>query len=422
METKLSKKESRASYLLAISCCAIFLLSTGIKNVYASALIPIKAEFGLTDAQATIGNLLYYCVYGAAQIILALFFKKFNIKRIFLPAVILTSICYSLMTIANAPWKLWVILGVCGILDAPLWAGCIHFVGKFLRGKYIAKANAVLSLATPLGLALGYVAVATFVKTGPWKLSFLVLAVLMFASAVLFKYSEITANKILTPIEKKATQAVEQTTPSKKRFYLLVVIYVALFVGLLNGARYTMNQFVPVMIFDVYKWPDSLSIITAVILPIVNAVANVITSKMFEKGVYYLKLALIVAAISASSSIALLFLFDAGAVWFVIISVVFTCWMSVVSQIFIGFFPLVIGKKFSAGAAGAMSNGFSAVCSGVMPFISALLIGSDKNNLLWDNACLLMIAISTLVVVMITVLVITRRKNALLNENIYDET
>ncbi len=413
----LGVKEKRASYLLMISCCIIFLVNVGLKSVYSSALVSIQSEFSATKTQTRIGSLVYYLAYGITQILMVIFIKKLNIGKIFAVASISTAICYTIMLFTNEMWQFWVVLGLCGVLDAPLWSGCIYFVGKYLKNEYLTKANSFLSVSTPLGFALSFGVVSLFIALDAWRFAYLFLSIIMLCACGLFLYSEKYSEKHLNPIEKAEVEnsSADGLSRNTKRFYFLVVLYVAVCVAILGGATYSMNQIMPEMMFSIYNFPKATSTLVTTLLPVINAIVNILLFKLVDKGVYYLKISFVISILCFISAIALYFLFDMHWAVLLVLAIIFTCTLSASTQFFCGVFPLQIRSKYNSASSSALTNGLLATMAGVTPFLCAMLLDLGDGKA-FGNVFLLIIGIAFITLVMVSVLYLTRKRNSLLND------
>ncbi len=414
----LSVKQKRASVLLMISCCVIFLSSVGLKSVYSSALVAIRSEFNLDTVTPTrIGSLIYYIAYGLAQILMVIFIKKINVGKILLYASVGTALVYSTILFTNAMWQMWIILGICGILDAPLWSGCIYFISKYLKKQYLTKANSFMSISTPLGFALAFGVVSMFIALNAWKFSYLFLTFIMLLACVVFYFSERKAKSCLEVIEKQSqNNSGEQLSNKTKRFYFLVVLYLAICVAIVGGATYSINQIMPELIKNVYGYPDAISTLVTTLLPVFNAIVNVILFKLIANGVYYLKILLFVSVACLISAVALLFIFELHIIVLLIVAVVFSCTLSAITIFICGVLPLQIRDKYNSASSSALTNGLLALSAGVMPFLSAMLMDLG-GGMAFKNVFILNICIATVGLIMISLLYFTRNKNSLLADD-----
>ncbi len=411
----LGVKEKKASYILMISCCVIFLISVGLKSVYSSALVSIQSEFGVTKTETRIGSLIYYVMYGLAQILMVVFIKKINVGKIFLVSVISGAVCYALMLLTDQMWKIWVILGVCGVLDAPLWPGCIYFIGRYLKNEYLTKANSFMSISTPLGFALSFGVVSLFIALNAWRFSYLFLSSLMLLAAFLFWYSERQSKSCLSVIEPVKNNNISTNSKKINRFYFFVVLYVSIFIAVLGGATYSMNQIMPEIIHDVFEQPKAISTLFTTLLPAINAIANVIMFKIVSKGFNYLKIAMILAVAALIGSVSLFFLYSSNLAVLLIFAVIFTCALSATTQIFCGLFPLKVREKYNSASSSALTNGLLATSAGFTPFLSAMLLDLGGGNA-YGNVFILIMGITAFYLVMVSILFFTRKKNSLLSE------
>ncbi len=414
-------KVKRTSWLLIASCAFVFMMSIAIKWVYNSSLISIRAEYGLTYSQTRIGSAIYYVSYAVFQVLLAIFIKKINIKKVFFISIILSSVTYTLLAFVGNLWVLWSVMAINGALQAPHWSGCIYFIAKYMRKEYVGKANAFLAITNPLGTALSAGVVALFVYFNAWKLSFVVFGVGMILSAFLFKYAELQAEKHLGAVEVKrrptaGANAGVSYSKKEKRSFLLIVLYVAFCSMIATGVGNAVKSSLSDLLFDVHNLNESLSILITIFLPLLAAAFKIFAFKLCDRqngDVAKVNLWLACGGVLFVGGLSLTF---ANSLVACIILPVFAYSVILsIASIFGSYFSLRMRDKFNPGATSAITNAFGSVGTGCMPYLSALFldIGGLKGYRL---NFLFLFALMVTVTGLIFILHLTKKKNPLMKD------
>ncbi len=415
------KKIRNTSYFLVFSCSFVFLLSIALKKVYVSALITIQAEYGMSAMETRIGTLLYYCVYAVSQVLLGIFFKKINVKKVFFISAILSAITYSITVFCTAPWQLWIIQCVNGVIQAPLWSGCIYFVGKFIKNRYLSVTNTILAFANPMGQAVASGIVALFAFLKLWKVSFAVLGVLMIGAAFMFKIAELKSEKCLGEIQNKQTPAQEQVAAtvvdkkSYKHLYLLftfIVFFVAFIAALQSGVLEVSSQLITELLFKVYKLPDSISILVPIVVPFIKTGMVLVVYQIYYrlKNLFMVSFGLCVAC--CVLSVLMYFFASVNLVCAIIIPTLLSATAHALTAMLGTQFSLATRKKYNSGSSSAINNGVACAFTGIMPFVSGAIldVGGDAA---WTGNYILVMAICAVSTLMVLSLLLTKKKNPL---------
>ncbi len=411
-------KIKRTSWLLIISCVIAFTMSIAIKWVYNSSLISIREEYGLTYSQTRIGTVVYYVSYAIFQVLLAIFIKKINLKKVFVVSIVLSALSYILLAFVGNLWVLWSVMAINGALQAPHWSGCVYFIARYIKREYLGKANVLLSITTPFGTALSAGVVALFVHFNAWKLSFVVFGVGMILSTFLFRYAEKRAEKHLEVIEEKAkpvSDKKELAGEKKERTgILLTIIYIAVCVMIASGVNNAVKSSLSDLLFDVHNLNESLSILITIFLPLLASAFQIMAFKLCDRqNEDFVKVNLWFMCAGAALIGGLCLTFANSLVACIILPVVTYAILAGIPSLFGAYFSLRIRDKFNPGATSAIVNAFASVGTGCMPYLSALFldIGGLKGYRL---NFVFILALAVFVAGLIFALQLTKRKNPLL--------
>ncbi len=403
--------------LLMISLCLAFTFSMGIKTVYNSALVQIRESYSISNLETQIGSFLYYGVFTVAQILFGLFIKKLNMKQVFFWSIVASGICYCCMIFADKAWKLWLLMAINGFLQAPHFSGCIYFVSKFLRGRYRKQATSAISLANPLGTTLATGAVALFTYIDYWKLSFVLLAILMMTSAVMFYYAEGHLEEAEKEEEiKESIQKNASPLPKGQKAALIGTLVALGVVHLLFGGIYTVAKgALSVFLFDWHRVNESLSVLLTICLPILALGVKLFLLYVYFRRKNYLLIAFIADCIALTGTLVLYFVY-ANSVWvsLLLFAEVYSFTLGAATMLGGSVLSLDISTKIDAGASTALLNAGTSVGCAVFPLISGSILDIG-GALSWELLFLFMGIGLFVATAIVLILMTTKRKNTTFN-------
>ncbi len=418
------KKQIRLNNALIFTLCLIFTFSIGIKGVYNNAIVQIREEYGLTNAQTQVGTLIYYLVYALSQIALALNINKINIKKLFIISIFVTSASYVFTLLANSAWKLWLLMGLNGIFQAPHWTGCIYFVAKLLRGKYLQKASKVMSFSNPMGVALASLTVSLFIMLSAWRMAFIALAILLSLSAIAFIFIEGKLSKALkgnagfsatqnaqNNRNKKAVAEAQPLSKRQKTAEYATLILVAIICLLSSSAFMMIRQVITLYLFDFNGFDKSLSVLVTILLPIFTLTAQLIIFSLSYKYKNFLAVDLIVCAIGVLSCVPLFISFDKSIMLTIVFFVLAHAMIQNSGAIYLTIFSLQARKKINSGSVTGIFNSGASIGCAIGPIISGAILdmGTNASSLITVFVCIMLSAL--LIGLITTALILTKKKN-----------
>ncbi len=418
------KRNGKLSYLLIVSLCLIFTFSIGIKAVYNTALIQIREEYNITNFQTQIGSFIYYGVYAVSQVLLACFIKKLNIKKLFFFSIIASSISYSLMIFADEPWKLWLLLAINGVLQAPHWSGCIYFISRLLKGKYMEKATSSMAIANPLGAAIASGVVAFFIFLNQWRISFVLLAVLMIATAFMFKYAEGELEKVVDEREPEGAQDCpkeqrERVLTSRQKRDVWITVCIMFLITVLTSGGYTIaKQTLSIYLFDMHGVNKSLSVLLSLFLPVVAMLFKLVLLKIYYKHKNYLFLSFVTEIVVVLCTLLLLFTYqDMLIMGLILYTVLYSLMLSGATMLGGSVFGLDIRDKMNAGTSAAILNAGGSIGCATLPLVGGAIL--DIGGALgWNILFISLAGVVGVVVLILAALLLTKKKNyTFYNEN-----
>ena len=172
IKQKIVKRFAKTANLFIFSCFFVYFISIAVKVAYSAQMIVMIDFFGSTKTQVSLGLTIYYIIYAATQTVIVPFIKKINVRRYMAVTIMLSSAIYFLALFTNELWQMWAIMAANGILQAGIWGGCIHFLGKYLPDEYSSRVTNVMGAGLPVGMAAAYGVSSFFTAFAGWQYTF----------------------------------------------------------------------------------------------------------------------------------------------------------------------------------------------------------------------------------------------------------
>lgn len=373
---ELTSKQKRVCTFLLISIVAYYTLSMAIKLSYSAVLVNVIDEFNVTKAEASIGLTLYYFLYATAQIFLAPFMRKLNLKVFLLITSILSSISFSILCFSENITTFNVIMLLNGLLQSGIYMTSFFFLGKYLPREMDNKVSIFMSMGFAIGTALAYGVGAFFTAIDAWKLIFIFFAIVFLVSLFVMLVALKQAENNLTPNEEKTEKKTETKQFDKGTFILF--IYIAIIEFFVMGGYYLLNNWLPSLLYDIYGIDKSYSLLITILMPVFLTFGPIIVVWTISKyrNMYSVFAFFILA--SVVFPIILVFFYDKSLIVALVCSLVFLVVPKGISGTLASYIPLQYRNKINSGTTSAMVNVTASYGAAIMPYLSGLIL--DLNN------------------------------------------
>lgn len=386
----------KKEYTLMAMCWLLYVSAYLGRYSYNSNIVPISSFYQVSNTEVSMAMTFFFFAYGAGQIINGLFCKFYNLKYVLSGALIVSALINGSVFI-GLPFKyikyLWLLNGVA---QSFLWSSLLLILARNLSGQSIKKSVVVMSTTASLGKLLTYGLSALLAIFNGFKFSFLIAALIMIASAILwiFTYRFMTEKERTEEKQKVNEQENPSAVKTKSKVnstvvYTLVVF--GIFAVIVNLVMEGLGSWVPKILKDSYMLSDSLSIFLTLFLPILSVFGTAFIVALNKKiKEYTLLISTVFFAVTILVALVMLLL---GLPYWALILIVFgliSLLMSGANNIVTSMIPLSLRDKANSGFVGGILNG----CCYVGSTLSSVFMGvlSDKYGG-WTAVFVLMLAL-----------------------------
>lgn len=385
MKTKLGQREN----LLIFLAWLLYSVSYLGKVNYAANITQIIDFYGVTKAEAGMASTFFFFAYGIGQVINGLFCKKYNIKWAIFGSMA-ASTAVNLIVAMGAEFALikWLWL-INGIALSILWPTLVRMLAEALPGRALGRSSMVMGTTVGVGTLIIYGLSAIYALFDNFQLAFFTAAAADAAVAVLWLLLHGKATDIAKAeraadapevVRTEGTGAPDRLDAVEHRLIYAGVAFLCLFSVGINLIKDGLTTWVPSILKETYNFPDALSILLTLFLPISAIFGNVFALWMHKKVPDYIRHSGIVFAMMG--------VLIAGLVGFMRLdwAVALLVGMVVVNYLAAGLnnlntsiYPMFMREKLNSGMIAGVLNGFCYVGS----TISAYGLGVVADNFGW---------------------------------------
>lgn len=371
--------------LFIFACFLMIAFMMASKLVYTASMVEILDVFQMTEDVFALGPAIYYVVYAIVQLLLSLFIFKMNMKAYLIISTGLSCAITCLLALSTGITYFCIVLGINGIAQAGIWAGCMYFLTKHLPTSMLPKANTLMTCGFPTGTIVSYGISSLCVALGKWWLSFIVAGVLFGAVLCFF----VITLKALEKMPRYLADEIDEEVRAKKEGYSTVkinkgedlvplnrksvkILYYAL-VGVVCFMVYNLYasviEWIPKMLSDVYDMGNSLAILFAIVVPIGVIFGPIIIINLCEKFANYYMVSFIACLVMVAISALVYFVYGVNFILALVVLVAFALLSRAVCSVYETVIVAKMQKRINAGSFAAFTNATASFGAAASPLI-----------------------------------------------------
>ncbi len=400
------KRENR----LILLCFLVYTIAYLGRYSYNANITMIEAAFGVPHADAGLVTTCFFISYGAGQIINGIFCRRYN-KRYVLSGVLLISSVINLTVFFGIPFPLikylWLVNGAA---QSVLWSSLASVLAKNLSDLAINRSVLTMATTTSVGTLIAYMLASLLSMTGDYRYSFLVGAVAMTAVSLLwfFGYPGCTKGEGVAPSEERVK---EEKAEGRKASPLGLALWImlgtmAFFAIADNLTKDGLQTWVPSILKENFRLPDSFSIILTLVLPILGIFGAMLASVIYKRLKNFTFVCGILFILSAAALLGVVFLLETAHWWAVLL--LFGCinlFMHGINNVITNLMPMQMRNRLDAGKTSGILNGFCYVGSAISSYLLGFV--ADVNG--WSSVFLLLLSVCLFSILLFLVQLIAGR-------------
>ena len=382
--------------LLVAACFILYTAMMSVKNVFGAELVTFIDKMHTDKFNASLATTYYFVSYAAVQVVLAFFMNRLNVRTYLLVTVPVAAISGILVAFSANMTEVWVLFAIQGAFQAGVYAGCMYILSIYLPTEMTSAANGLMQAGFAIGNTIAYAVCALFVALDVWTVPYILFGALFILSAVFFgvitakaakRFPDATKRRKDLKDNQKDTREHDSELSfnkglftlknSKQRFwfYFWSVVYSLLATTL----YYAINNWVGNFLKEVFGFPDSISIVLSIVVPIMTFFGPTIAIAVSKKHKNYIKTAFLVSFIPLIASVAMIFIYDFN----VVTSIIFISVFIVSTRTLTGFQSVAtfdMRTEINVGSYTAIINAAASVSAGVAPTVIGKLIDAANAN------------------------------------------
>ena len=395
-----NNKIDRKLYIWLIASSFIFyLMSISIKMVYSAELVSIISHFNTSKSIASLGLTIYYLIYALTQLIISSSKIKLDMYKFLIYTTIPSALSFGAIIFANDIWQVWGVLALNGILQSSIYGGIMHQLTKYLPDTWFNLTSIILSFAFALGTAIAYGISALGVAFLNWKYAFVIFAVLLLLSLIVFcavlrcckrHFGDGSAVEKATDID---TPALQQNVGKRKMFAIMSFILVTNF--LVCCLYYGATNWVPSLLKEIHDVPESYSLLITISVPLTMSPGPMLANYYTEKTGKVYTVCSVFFAVCAVCMLTMIFVYDLHIVLAIAISLIMLFFNRAIVNLLTSYLPFKLNKVIDASKSSMMINAIACIGAAAMPFITGVIM----DNLGWTAYYICMFGIAALTTV-----------------------
>lgn len=423
--------------LLIAACFALYTSMMCLQSVFKAELVTFIEVMHTDKFNASLANTYYFITYAVVQVVLALVMNKLNVRFYLIVTVPLASVCGILVAFCANMTEVWILFALQGAFQAGVYASCMYMLGVYLPPDMLSSGNAILQAGFAIGNTSAYAVAALCVAAGSWRAPYVIFGAAFIISVLFFAVVTARIKRIYPDAESRMRDSVSGkskqkhesdafynrglfTLGTKKRvfwFYFWSVIYSVIATTL----YYAINNWVGNFFNEVYGFPDSVSIIISVVVPVVTYFGPAIAISVSKKQRNFIKVGLIASAVPLVVSVLLVFVYGLN----VVVAVLLIAAFIVSTRTLTGLQSVAtfnMRTQINTGAYTAMINAAASISAGVAPTVIGKMVDSANASSLsgnggWITMFISAAAISVVMIAFLAVAYLLTKNKTDLNED-----
>ena len=401
---KIKKKQHRKSTMLIWLCWLVYMCSYLGKVNYSANITQIESFFNVTHAEAGLVSTFFFFAYCAGQIVNGVFCSKYNTKYAVFFALLVSALCNLLMAIVPVSgfWALKFLWLVNGAALSVLWPSLIGLLAKTLKKEDMARASVTMGTTVACGTLVIYGLSSVYATWNLFRLAFYTAGIVVPIIGVVWLCA---FKRLTTADEADGSLDVSEPLPTQTKgaqafpkTLLPTVCILAFFAVATNLVAEGLTTWVPAILKETYDFPDSLSILPTLLLPLVSVFGNLFANILHKKipdFVYQTALFFLIIGVLLGAVVGLL------PISAILTLILFACVRFLAgssNSTITSIFPLLMKGKVNSGMIAGVLNGFCYVGS----VIASYGLGVIADHLGWNwvfyvliGACVLVVAIAS---------------------------
>ncbi len=377
-EIIMSSKNSLKIFLLGFM--AYFSAYLG-RCVYSAALPEIILDTSWDKSILGLAGTLFFLAYGSGQLINGILGDKFAPRKMIFCGLFLSGFVNILLSFAFSPYIVNVLWFFNGLLLSMVWSPLIRFFAMRFESKDRYFAATKISFTIPCGTILSFLLTAVCIYLSSWRTAFFVSGIcVLISSFVWIKFTSPT-----TAVSTEDKKEITYEKMPKKSGMTLLFIFVIIFVMAQGVIKDGVTMWAPTYISEFFGMDSVASILTTLVLPIVNLSGVIVASKINIKIKSVIKTVSLMF-LFAFIFLLLLYFFGQYSVFIAVLllSTSTACTLGI-NTMLLSVFPMFFSKYGKTSTVTGTLNCFAYISSA----ISSYAIGVVSMIFGWDSVILL---------------------------------
>lgn len=266
-------------------CCLVYFISYLTRMNYAACLAEIQDSLALTKSIVSLPVTGSFLTYGAGQLLCGFLGDRFSPRKMIATGLAATCACNLLVGLFPDIRLIIPVWCLNGLFQSMLWPPLVRIMAETLDEKQYQKCCVQVSMASSAGTIFVYLFVPLCIRFASWRAAFLFPAFAGVLTALVW----FTGIGRLQADGQNAIHAihVESSEQSSVRLTTLLfqaALLPAMLAIVLHGIlRDGITTWMPVYISETFGLSNSVSILTAAVLPVFSILSIYLASALLER-------------------------------------------------------------------------------------------------------------------------------------------
>lgn len=307
-----SQVSRQAARRLTALCCLIYFASYLTRLDYGAALTEIILDLQVSKETAILAVTGSFITYGVGQLFSGALGDRFSPRLLIVIGMIATCLCNIAVALLDNMPVITVLWCCNGFFQSLLWPPLVKLMVRHLSKADYARGCVLVNGAANVGTIAVYLLVPLCIQLGSWRLSFHSAALFGLLSAAAWLWG--TRDLPPAPSGNASPVSAKPAETALGRLFLLSgLVPVMGAIIALGTLRDGLTTWMPTFIAENYQLGSSLSILTAVVLPLFSIVCILLSSRLQSRVQNEVLASALLFALGSAASCLLPLLYGSGA-------------------------------------------------------------------------------------------------------------